>query len=69
MPLLMASEGDVVIITRVMNDDEIKRHIENLGFVPGAEVRIIAKMGGNLIVNIKESRIAINMDMARKILF
>ena len=52
-----------------MGDDEIKRHIENLGFVPGAEVRIIAKMGGNLIVNIKESRIAINMDMARKILF
>ena len=69
MPLLMASEGDVVIITRVMDNDEIKRHIENLGFVPGAEVRIITKMGGNLIVNIKESRIAINMDMARKILF
>lgn len=69
MPLVMAKIGESVTIQRVSGNEETRRHLESLGFVVGATVSIISQMGGNLIVNIKESRIAISKEMATKIMF
>ena len=68
MPLTLASVGEVCNIRRIGGPDETRRFLENLGFVQGAEVTIVSKLGGNLIVNIKDSRVAINQDMARHIM-
>ena len=67
MPLTVASIGEENIIKRISGKTEIKKHLENLGFVPGGSVKIISTMGGNLIVNVKESRVAISKEMAQKI--
>ena len=56
------------MIRRVGGNDETKRFLENLGFVAGAEVTVLSAIGGNVIVNIKDSRVAINADMARHIM-
>lgn len=68
MPLSMIGEGETVTITRVGGKEETRRFLENLGFVVGAIVTVISKTGGNIIVNIKESRVAIGKDMATKIM-
>lgn len=68
MPLTMAKTGEINKITKVGGKEEVKRFLENLGFVSGADVTIISAMGGNMIVNIKDSRVAINQDMAKKIM-
>ena len=68
MPLTFASEDTVNIIRRVGGSPEVKKHLENLGFVAGGSVRIVSRLGGNVIVNVKESRVAISEEMARKIL-
>ena len=47
---------------------EVKKHLEDLGFVPGSSVTVVSVMGGNLIVKVKESRVAISQEMARKIM-
>ena len=62
------SEGETATITRVGGKEETRRFLENLGFVVGAIVTVISKTGGNVIVNIKESRVAIGKDMATKIM-
>ncbi len=67
MPLIFAEPGESCIIKRVSGSPETKKHIENLGFVAGAEVSVITQTGGNLIVNVKESRIAVSREMAQKI--
>ena len=67
MPLKLADAGTVYTIQRVGGKEEIKKHLENLGFVPGAEIQIITQHDGNLIVNVKESRVAISKEMAAKI--
>jgi ferrous iron transport protein A len=67
MPLLFADKGESCIIKKVGGSAETKKHIENLGFVAGAEITIITENGGNLIVNVKESRVAISREMAEKI--
>ena len=67
MPLSMIGEGETATITRVGGKEETRRFLENLGFVVGAIVTVISKTGGNVIVNIKESRVAIGKDMATKI--
>ena len=69
IPLLMAEPGDKVIIQKVNGKEDLKRHLESLGFVLGAEVSVVSKMGSNLIVNVKESRIAISKKIASKIIF
>ena len=58
MPLSFATEGEA----------EVRAHLENLGFVAGAAVKVITSMGGNIIVNIKDSRVAISREMAAKIM-
>ena len=68
MPLTIAPVGQASKIQRVGGNDETKRFLANLGFVVGSEVTVISTIGGNVIVNIKDSRVAINQDMARHIM-
>ena len=68
MPLTMAPVGQASKIQRVGGNDETKRFLANLGFVVGSEVTVISAIGGNVIVNIKDSRVAINQDMAHHIM-
>lgn len=68
MPLTLAQVGEENIIRKVGGNREVKAHLENLGFVAGGTVTIINTMGGNVIVNVKESRIAISREMAQKIM-
>ena len=68
MPLTLAAVGEENIIRKVGGNPEVRAHLENLGFVSGGNVTVITTMGGNLIVNIKESRVAISREMAGKIM-
>jgi len=68
MPLMLATIGEENIIKKVGGLPEVRQHLENLGFVVGGNVTVISDMGGNLIVNVKESRVAISKEMAQKIM-
>lgn len=68
MPLTMVPVGEMSSIRRVGGNGETKRFLENLGFISGAEITVISAIGGSVIVNIKDSRVAINQDMARHIM-
>ncbi len=68
MPLTMLNAGETNTIKRVGGKEETKRFLENLGFVAGGNVTVVSETGGNLIVNIKDSRVAIGKDMANKII-
>ena len=68
MPLNMVSDGESFLIKKIMGKEEVRRFLENLGFVAGAQISLISKNCGNVIVQIKESRIAISKEMARKII-
>ena len=68
MPLTMAREGEVTSIKRVGGKDEVRRHLENMGFVPGTDVTVVSVNNGNVIVNVKEARVAIRKEKANKIL-
>lgn len=68
MPLTMANTGEENIIKKVGGKEDTRRFLENLGFVAGAAVTVISQVEGNIIVNIKDSRVAIGKDMANKIM-
>ena len=68
MPLTLAEVGEENIIKKIGGKQEVKAPLENLGFVVGGAVTVINTMGGNVIVNVKESRIAISKEMAQKIM-
>lgn len=68
MPLTFAREGEPASIKKVGGKEETRQFLENLGFVTGADVTVISTVGGNLIVNIKDSRVAIGKDMACRIM-
>ena len=68
MPLTMVNSGEENEIKRVGGKEETRRFLENLGFVQGAKVTVVSQIGGNVIVNVKESRVAIGTDMANKIM-
>ncbi len=68
MPLTLASIGEENRIKKVGGNPDIRAHLENLGFVAGGAVTVISTIGGNLIVNVKESRVAISREMANKIM-
>ena len=68
MPLTMANPGEKKLILKVGGKSDTRQFLENLGFVAGADVTVVSEINGNLIVNIKESRIAINREMASKIM-
>jgi ferrous iron transport protein A len=68
MPLTMAKIGESASIKKIGGKDETRQHLKTLGFVPGVSVYVITEISGNVIVNIKESRIAISREMASKIM-
>ena len=68
MPLTMMSAGETNTIKRVGGKEETRRFLENLGFVAGSAVTVVSETGGNLIVNVKDSRVAVGKDMANKIM-
>ena len=68
MPLILANVGEEYIIKKIGGKPEVKKHLENLGFVAGGSVTVINTIGGNLIVNVKEARVAISREMAQKIM-
>lgn len=68
MPLTMAKAGVAQQISTIGGKDETKRFLENLGFVPGSTVIVVSEMGGNMIVNIKDTRVAISKSMANRIM-
>ena len=68
MPLMLAQVGEENIIKKLGCSPEVKQHLENLGFVVGGTVKVVNALGGNVIVNVKESRVAISEEMAKKIM-
>ena len=68
MPLSYAVPGEENVIRRIGGNPDVKKHLENLGFVVGGNVKVITALNGNVIVKVKETRVAINDEMARKIM-
>ena len=68
LPLSLANPGEEVVIRRVGGNPEVKKHIEDMGIVAGSTVTVITSLNGNVIVKVKESRVAIDDRMARKIM-
>mgnify|MGYP000156841432 FL=1 len=68
MPLTMVNAGEPNVIRKVGGKEETRRFLENLGFVAGGVVTVVSEMNGSMIVNVKDSRVAIGKDMANKIM-
>ncbi len=68
IPLVYATAGVEQVIKKIGGNDEARRHLENLGFTVGGTVTIVNSLAGNVIVKVKESRIAINEEMARRVM-
>ena len=68
MPLALADIGEESIIKKIGGSKVVKQHLENLGFVVGGSVTVISSLAGNVIVNVKESRIAVSKELAKKIM-
>lgn len=68
MPLSLAVIGEENIIKKIGGSPEVKKHLEDLGFVVGGSATVVSSLGGNVIVRVKESRVAINDDLARRIM-
>ncbi|MGI6255683.1 MAG: FeoA family protein [Acutalibacter sp.] len=68
MPLAMAKPGETLTIRKVTGRDEVRQHLAELGFVVDGEVTVVSELGGSLILQVKESRIALDKGMANRIL-
>ena len=68
MPLTLAEAGEENIIRKIGGKQEVKAHLENLGFVVGGTVTVVNAIGGNVIVNVKDSLVAVSKEMAQKIM-
>ena len=68
MPLTYAEIGQSQIIRRIGGSPEVKKHLEDLGFCVSGEISVVNTLGGNLIVNVKESRVAVSRELANKIM-
>ena len=68
MPLTLANPGEENIIRKIGGKPEVKKHLEDLGFVAGGTVTVVSSLNGNVIVKVKEARVAISEEMARKIM-
>lgn len=68
MPLNFADSGEELIIRKVGGNPKVRAHLNDLGFVVGSTVTVISSMAGNLIVNVKETRVAVSQEMASKIM-
>ena len=69
MPLPMAKQGETVTIRKITAKDEVRQHLAELGFVVDGEVTVVSELGGNLILQVKDSRIALDRAMANRIMF
>ncbi len=69
IPLTMAKPGDTVTIRRITGRDEIRQHLAELGFVLDSEITVVSSLAGNLIVQVKDSRVALDQSMASRIMF
>ena len=67
MPLTYADKGEIQIIKRIGGNPEVKKHLEDLGFNVGGQISVVSTLGGNLIVKVKESRVAVSGELAGKI--
>lgn len=68
MPLSMASVGEQNIIRKITGKDEVRQHLAELGFVVGEKITVVSVMGGNMIISVKDSRVAIDRSMATRIM-
>ena len=68
MPLAMAKMGETVTVRRITGKDEVRQHLAELGFVMDADVTVVSRMGGNVIVQVKDSRVALDQGMATRIM-
>ncbi|MBE6637683.1 MAG: ferrous iron transport protein A [Ruminococcaceae bacterium] len=68
MPLSLANVGEEYLVKKIGGKPEVKKHLENLGFVVGSGITVVNTLGGNLIVRVKEARVAVSREMAAKIM-
>ena len=68
VPLALADIGEANTVKKIGGSTEVRKHLENLGFVVGSTVTVITALGGHVIVHVKEARVAINAEMAKKIM-
>jgi ferrous iron transport protein A len=68
MPLTMARTGETVTIRKITGKDEVRQHLAELGFVVDSDVTVVSELGGNLILQVKESRVALDRSMANRIM-
>ena len=68
MPLTMAKTGEAIEIKRIGGREDTRRFLENLGFVVGSTVTVVSEINGNMIINVKDSRVAISREMATRIM-
>ena len=68
MPLSMAKPGEINYIRKITGKDEVREHLSELGFVVGASITVVSKIGGNMILQVKDSRIALDRGMANRIM-
>lgn len=68
MPLALADVGEENTIKKIGGSPEVRKHLENLGFVVGGSVMIVSSLNGNVIVNVKDARVAVSEEMARRIM-
>ena len=68
MPLTMAKMGETVMIRKISGKDEVRQHLAELGFVVDSDVTVVSEIGGNLIVQVKDSRVALDKTMANRIM-
>lgn len=68
VPITMAKAGDINYIRKITGKDDMRRHLAELGFVVGESVTVVSEMGGNVILSVKNSRVALDKDMANRIL-
>jgi len=68
MPLSMAGVGETAFIKKITGKDQVRQHLAELGFVVGEAVTVVSVLGGNLILKVKQSRVALNKEMANRIL-
>ena len=68
LPLAIAGTGEELMIRKISGSPEVKKHLDDLGFVAGGTVMVVSALGGNIIVKVKEARVAISEEMARRIM-
>jgi ferrous iron transport protein A len=68
MPLILANKGNELSIKKITGNDETRKFLNSLGFITGEKVKIVSELGGNLIINVKDSRVALDKGMASRII-